>query len=213
MYQILSTYSNFKFFDVILFILELKLKKTIHFYIMTASLLQLVSVTRANAFFTFEPQITFFKTVFLTHTIFAIDLEEEFFSTNPNFDEEGFCELSKLGDLISNIVVKIKLPNVHILKEEDKGLYSDYSDQTITNNDYTLTATQMIPQYGLLIDNFRSFSNASMDYWRNIKNMAKHLQTHMQDGEEVLLRTYDLAFIKGKMEGIEEMRNKKNEKI
>jgi hypothetical protein len=46
-----------------------------------------------------------------------------------------------------------------------------------------------------------------------IKNMAKHLQTHMQDGEEVLLRTYDLAFIKGKMEGIEEMRNEKNEKI
>ena len=33
-----------------------------------------------------------------------------------------------------------------------------------------------------------------------IKNMAKHLQTHMEDGEEVLLRTYDLAFIKGKME-------------
>jgi len=28
-----------------------------------------------------------------------------------------------------------------------------------------------------------------------IRNMAKHLQTHMEDGEEVLLRTYDLAFI------------------
>ncbi|MDB4850088.1 hypothetical protein OAH42_01130 [Nitrosopumilus sp.] len=41
-----------------------------------------------------------------------------------------------------------------------------------------------------------------------IKNMAKHLQTHMQDGEEVLLRTYDLAFIKGKMEAISEMKNK-----
>ena len=39
-----------------------------------------------------------------------------------------------------------------------------------------------------------------------IKNMAKHLQTHMQDGEEVLLRTYDLAFIKGKMEAIAEMK-------
>ena len=37
-----------------------------------------------------------------------------------------------------------------------------------------------------------------------IKNMAKHLQTHLQDGEEVLLRTYDLAFIKGKMEAIDE---------
>ena len=42
-----------------------------------------------------------------------------------------------------------------------------------------------------------------------IRNMSRHLQTHLEDGEEVLIRTYDLAFIKGKMEGIEEMRNKK----
>ena len=33
-----------------------------------------------------------------------------------------------------------------------------------------------------------------------IKNMAKHLQTHPEDGEEVLLRTYELAFIKGKLD-------------
>ena len=44
-----------------------------------------------------------------------------------------------------------------------------------------------------------------------IKNMSKHLQTNMQDGQEVLLRTYDLAFIKGKMEAISEMKkDKKN---
>jgi len=41
-----------------------------------------------------------------------------------------------------------------------------------------------------------------------IKNMAKHLQTNFEDGEEVLLRTYDLAFMKGKMEAISEMKNK-----
>ncbi len=34
-----------------------------------------------------------------------------------------------------------------------------------------------------------------------IKNMAKRLKTHPEDGEEVLLRTYDLAFIKGKIQG------------
>ncbi len=33
-----------------------------------------------------------------------------------------------------------------------------------------------------------------------IRNMAKHLQTHPEDGEEVLERTYDLAFIKGKLD-------------
>ena len=41
-----------------------------------------------------------------------------------------------------------------------------------------------------------------------IKNMAKHLQTNFEDGEEVLLRTYDLSFIKGKMEAISEMKKK-----
>ena len=33
-----------------------------------------------------------------------------------------------------------------------------------------------------------------------LENMARRLQTHPEDGEEVLLRTYDLAFIKGKLE-------------
>ena len=45
-----------------------------------------------------------------------------------------------------------------------------------------------------------------------IRNMAKHLQTHMEDGEEVLLRTYDLAFIKGKMEAIAEMKEENSKK-
>ena len=44
-----------------------------------------------------------------------------------------------------------------------------------------------------------------------LKNMARHLQTNMQDGEEVLLRTYDLAFIKGKMEGIAEAKGRNSE--
>ncbi len=43
-----------------------------------------------------------------------------------------------------------------------------------------------------------------------LKNMARHLQTNMQDGEEVLLRTYELAFIKGKMAGLAEARSKRS---
>ncbi len=45
-----------------------------------------------------------------------------------------------------------------------------------------------------------------------LKNMARHLQTNMQDGEEVLLRTYDLAFIKGKMAGLAEAKTE-NSKV
>lgn len=44
-----------------------------------------------------------------------------------------------------------------------------------------------------------------------IKNMARHLQTNFEDGEEVLLRTYELAFMKGKMEAISEIKKKEEE--
>ena len=70
---------------------------------MTGSLLQIVSTDIKDIFLTIDPQITFFKIVYLRHTPFAIDLLEEKFNTTPNFGEDGFCALSKNGDLISII--------------------------------------------------------------------------------------------------------------
>ena len=74
---------------------------------MTGSLLQIVSTDIKDIFLTIDPQITFFKIVYLRHTPFAIDLLEETFNTIPNFGEDGFCSLSKYGDLISNIFLKV----------------------------------------------------------------------------------------------------------
>jgi hypothetical protein len=147
---------------------------------MTASLFQLVStsVSKASAFFTFAPQITFFKTVFLKHEAFAIDTHEQHFAANPDFDEEGFCELEKIGDLISGLILKVKLPKVNIEKSPDSGLYNDYSSTVIVGDDYSLTATQMIAQYNTLITNFTNFSNASMTYWRDLKKMLKNTSSN-----------------------------------
>ena len=44
---------------------------------MTGSLLQIVSTDLKDAFLTIDPQITFFKIVYLRHTPFSIDLFEE----------------------------------------------------------------------------------------------------------------------------------------
>jgi len=58
-----------------------------------------------------------------------------------------------------------------------------------------------ISKYNTIVKNIKEMSNEEIPSKEEIiRNMAKHLQTHPEDGEEVLERTYDLAFIKGKLD-------------
>jgi hypothetical protein len=144
---------------------------------MSGSLIQILSKNKKDAFLTFDPQITFFKTIFLQHTPFSIDTIEEQFNKTPNFGEEVFCQMSKYGDLISNIFLKIVLPSVHIKNILDADLLSDYSDTEITYENYTLTIDNMILEYNTKIINFKAFSQSAMIYWRNIKNILNNTTT------------------------------------
>lgn len=83
---------------------------------MAGGLLQIVSAGKENIFLTINPQITFFKTVYLRYSNFAIETQEEPFDGYANFGEEVVCNLSKSGDLIYNVYVKIELPQVLITK-------------------------------------------------------------------------------------------------
>ncbi len=145
---------------------------------MTGSLLQIVSTDLKDAFLTIDPQITFFKIVYLRHTPFAIDLIEESFSLIPNFGEEGFCQLSKNGDLVSNIFLKIEIPSVQISNNLDSDLIQDTVD-TNTNlvidyNNESYTATAHINSYNNSILDFKVFSASAMVYWRQIYELVNN---------------------------------------
>ena len=81
---------------------------------MGGGLLQIVSSTNEDLFITSKPQITFFKLVFYTYTNFSIETLEEFFDGAPDFGENVTCTLTKTGDLIHHMYLKIDLPEVHI---------------------------------------------------------------------------------------------------
>ena len=144
---------------------------------MTGSLLQIVSTGLKDVFLTIDPQITFFKIVYMRHTPFSIDLIEETFNTIPNFGDTAFSELTKNGDLISNIFLKIVLPNVQISNISDSSLITDYSNLIITNNSLHLNdnVTNIISTYNTTITNFIIFISSSMIYWRTIKNTINNL--------------------------------------
>jgi len=139
---------------------------------MTGSLLQIVSTDIKDAFLTIDPQITFFKIVYLRHTPFAIDLVEETFNLIPNFGEEGFCQLSKNGDMISSIFLKIEIPSVQISNDLDSDLIETNEEQSIDHHNFNFIASQHVSNYNQKILEFKIFSASAMVYWRQIYELV-----------------------------------------
>lgn len=79
---------------------------------MAVGIIQLVAKSKIDVYLTSDPQITLFKIVYRRHTNFAIDSIIQKFSSRPDFGSTVVCTLSKAGDLVSNILLYIKLPEI-----------------------------------------------------------------------------------------------------
>ena len=145
---------------------------------MTGSLLQIVSTDIKDIFLTIDPQITFFKIVYLRHTPFAIDLLEETFNTIPNFSEDGFCSLSKNGDLVSKIFVKIELPSIKISNVVDQEMLERYNNNNIKLYDNDDKVDNHIKLYAENMKNFNKFTSVSMIYWRELYVLSNNITSN-----------------------------------
>lgn len=93
---------------------------------MGGGLIQIVSYGLHDVFLIGDPQITFFKMVYRKHTNFAMEyLEEQMYGTQ-NFGNTLHCTLSKTGDLIHKLYIKIAIPQIAL----DRIRYSDVSSLT-----------------------------------------------------------------------------------
>jgi len=80
---------------------------------MSAGTIQLISQSIGDIYLTKNPEITFFKSVYRRHTNFAIDTKLNNFDTIPNFNRKINCKIQKIGDLMSNLYLRIILPRVN----------------------------------------------------------------------------------------------------
>lgn len=141
---------------------------------MSASIIQLLSKDKRDSFLTHNPDITFFKDNIKQHSPFSFDIIEEEFNRTPNFSDEVFCELSKFGDLVKSLMVKIVIPKVQISNVIDKQYMSDYSQNIIKFDSYNLSIDDLILEYNTKIDNIMKFMTSAMIYWRSIKLLLKN---------------------------------------
>jgi len=79
---------------------------------MPGGLIQIASYGNQDILLISNPQITFFKIVYRRYTNFSMEYIKESFNGNNNFGETLSLTLSKNGDLLHQLYLKIQLPSV-----------------------------------------------------------------------------------------------------
>jgi len=90
---------------------------------MTGGLIQLAAIGAQDIYLIGNPQVTFFVEVYKRHTNFSIECIEQLFTGNTDFGKVVYCQLDRIGDLISNIFLYIKLPKINkeLIKQKLNG--------------------------------------------------------------------------------------------
>ena len=79
---------------------------------MGGGLIQLVAYGAQDVYLTGDPQITFFKSVFYRHTNFSMESLQQAFDGEPSFGRKSKCTLSRNGDLITNLWLRVEYPEL-----------------------------------------------------------------------------------------------------
>jgi len=100
---------------------------------MGGGLIQLIAVGEQDQFLTGNPQITFFKSVYKRHSNFAMEVKNQIFSGGVSFGSLNSCVILKDGDLISDIILNIKLGSLN-KKTNNKVCVKDLNMKCPCNN-------------------------------------------------------------------------------
>jgi hypothetical protein len=75
---------------------------------------QLLSRGPQDVYLTYNPEMSLFKRVYKRYTNFAVEQSEEKFSTTVRFGTKNTITVSKRGDLIGSMILRVVLPNLNI---------------------------------------------------------------------------------------------------
>ena len=79
---------------------------------MGGGFLQLAAYGEEDLYLTGNPQVTFFVSVYKRYTNFSIENIRQYFTGEVDFGKKVFCSLDKIGDLVNDIFIHIKLPSL-----------------------------------------------------------------------------------------------------
>ena len=93
---------------------------------MTGGLLVLAAYGAQDKYLTGNPQITFFVAVYRRYTNFSIIQTPQLFNGDINFGKKVYCQLERIGDLVNQMFLKIKLPSLESYSYTNNDNQIDY---------------------------------------------------------------------------------------
>lgn len=117
---------------------------------MPGALLQLAAYGVQDIYLTGNPQITFFVMVYKRHTNFAIECRELLFTGEANFGKRFYCKIERFGDLIGEMYLNVKLPDLNASATGDivRSWVNSIGHALILNTEVEIGGTVVDKQYG-----------------------------------------------------------------
>jgi len=120
---------------------------------MGGGLMQLVAYGAQDVYLTGNPQITFFKVVYRRHTNFAMEVIELTLNGNPDFGRRTTVTITRNGDLITHMYLKIELAAVTSKDGNGKFAWVRRLGHALINYvEVDIGGSQIDKQYGQWLD-------------------------------------------------------------
>lgn len=166
---------------------------------MPAGEIQLVAYGVENMFLNDNPQITFFKIIYRRYTNFSIETVRTDFLYPARFNKKFTCELSKIGDLISNMWLVLELPDIPIVYNSTNNIDNKIKFKWAKKIAYALIDYVEITIGGYVIErqwgewmnvlneiNFNNFQGSLDQYIGNIPELTEYKYVNSGIGSNVL---------------------------
>lgn len=153
---------------------------------MAGGLMQVVSYGTQDLTLTGNPQITFFHTVYRRYTNFGKKFIELSFDNLPDFNSVSYINIPKNnGDLLSKIILKIKLPKINFSHLNTIISNIDMGDST--NNQILTFIKNGIPYYNFFLSFYNNLKNLIKIFFQNYDNINNNL-SYIQDLKNYILK-------------------------
>ena len=125
--------------------------------------MELVAKGSQDIYLTGNPQITFFKTLYKRHTNFSIESIEQTFKGDVDFGLKTSIVLSRAGDLVSDIILEINIPEIKSTTSNSENIkwMNSLGHGIIKEIDLEIGGTVIDKQYGEWLE---IWSELSLDY-------------------------------------------------
>jgi len=111
--------------------------------------MQLVAYGAQDVYLTGNPQITFFKVVYRRHTNFAVENIEQVFNGAADFGRKVTCQISRNGDLITKMYLRVTLPKVTFTDTSKQWAWVSRVGHALVNSiELQIGGTRIDKQYG-----------------------------------------------------------------